>query len=37
MVIIEKPKMSINLMDKVDDKVEKKAQHIEFLLLLLLP
>ncbi len=34
---IEKPKMRINLVDEVDDEVEKREQHIWSLLLPLLP
>ena len=40
MVVIKKLKMTINLVDKVDevdDKVEREKQHIWSLLLLLLP
>ena len=39
MVVMEKPKMRINLVDevdKIDDEVEKKEQHIWFPLLPLL-
>lgn len=36
MVIIQKLKIKINLVDKVDDKTEKKEQDIWSLLLLLL-
>lgn len=40
MMVIKRFKIIINLvnkLDKVDDEVEKKEEHITFLLLLLLP
>ena len=39
MVVMKKPKMRINLIDKVDeidDEVKRRKQHIWFLFLLLL-